>query len=633
MKKVLTLLKPLFLSPIFIFAAVMFIGRGLQLGLLYFTSLPMGGSIVDRPVATIGVHLIAEGASIAMISVLLGGLYSLLRKYKAARISTIVLATLYLVLSATDDQVVRWMGEKLSLSFLSTYLFSGTNTDANLVLNIAKSGIVSFMAEVAITSLFIFGIIKLLKKGEVSKKFSIGLALGFLCAGIAIFYSSKSWAPLKFKWFRVAPTYVTFFNEIKENLNTNIDEEVLKKGIAFLGGNTNSEFPFYHEEGISNVDEFLKKDLSEKPDIIVLTIESLSGWFGDLRQEASCQRLPHLCALMHQGSYFPYTYSVGYPSTEGMVGMQLGIWSDPSKTLISQGLHLKNKSLPDHLGDLGYYRIVSTGMEPSADNFTPWFSRWFNQIEFDPTISTDVALANRFAELYKNRPKDKPLYFDWLTATMHTPFLVPEDFAPYSEEWDVRYSNAAAYMDSAVGIILSTIEQDPRGKNTIVVLTGDHPTPNASHHKQVAKYGTIQSGFTWTNLIIAGPSIPQDSVIITPKSHVDLAPTLLKKLGVSTSNNFVGHDLFAEKMYPTFSFRKNFAAYRNGSEIYYTNFSDNTFCIRLQQATEAPKTAESLFLDFKIEPEAGKCSKDIKDSLNAAALAWQHLLRKNLLSK
>ena len=127
-----------------VFALVVFGIKLLQLVQLYFTQTPSGGSFVERPMSGFICAAIVNLAACALFGILFA-LASLL-KGKASSITCAVVSSLawfHLLICAINDHIMRWMGQHLTMSFLSTY--SVSRMDPTMTLNITKDGLGSFM--------------------------------------------------------------------------------------------------------------------------------------------------------------------------------------------------------------------------------------------------------------------------------------------------------------------------------------------------------------------------------------------------------------------------------------------------------------------------------------------------------
>jgi len=633
--KIFSLAKNFLLSKPVLFVLIAFGVRFLQLLQLYFTETPSGGSFIERPLNGLVCATIVNIAAFAFLGVLFS-LTTLLKGNVArwAALLVAVLAWIHLVVCAVDDQIMRWMGQHLTMSFLSTY--SVFRLDPTMATNVALDGLPNFLLSVFLvllagTLLFLM-VVKLrprpLSLGRTCVLAGILAVTAVVCGNAHHYYK-----PCRIRWQTIEPTYLTILDEYIYQRKHSVRPSHLEQGISMLGGNPEAEYPFFHrvENEDSLMEAFRQRPLEQKKDVILLSLESFRGWVGDFRIGQNCARMPNLCALSRAGTTFPYTYSVGYPSTEGMLGLQLGIWSHPSKVFLSSLMNTRARSLPDILGKAGYYRAVLTAAEPSFDNFTPWFSKWFDFAEYDPKRSTDIPLADRFKAVYDSLPKDKPLYFEWINFVTHTPFTVPESYAEPATTSDGRYAQAVAYLDSAIGIVLEAVRKGPRANETIIVVTGDHSIANSKAQKKLDELGEANSTYTWTSFIWAGAGIPGDSLVLEPRSHVDFAPTVLSLLGLRASNHFVGESLFGESHRRVFSFRHSDAVMRGDSVAVFARAGNSSFPHARRQSQvvdwDTTETVDGFVAEEKLPLEV----KASADSLLDAADAWMWILDQNLL--
>ncbi len=628
-------------KPVIFLLATLFF-KLLQLAQLYFTRTPSGGFFVERPLLGFFCATIVNLPAIALFGILFA-LGTLLK----GKFSTIICTTIsaltwfYFILCAVNDQIMRWMGQHLTISFLSTY--SVSRLDPTMTANIFLDGFWSFLLTIFIIILaglfFTFLNIAPLKRFPriyFPQLSTIPTTIFITILAILLVVSGnahKNFKPCRIRWQTIQPPYSTLLDEYLYIQAHKVKPERFEQGIELLGGTTQSQYPFYHH--VTNEDslmqEFREKPLEQKKDIILLSLESFRGWVGDFRIGSNCNRMPHLCKLSKSGTMFPYTYSVGYPSTEGMLGLQLGIWSHPNKVFISSMMNTRARSLPDILGKAGYYKTVLTAAEPSFDNFMPWFEKWFDYAEYNPNVTTDIPLANRFKELYAAAPKDKPLYFEWINFVTHTPFNVPKSYAEPAGTSDERYAQAVAYLDSAIGIILDAVQNGPRANSTIIVVTGDHSIANAKAQQQQGELGEANSTYTWTTFIWAGAGIPEGQIIDKPVSHVDYAPTILSMLGLNATNNFVGKNLFDNDSKKIFSFRNANGVMRNDSLAIFAQANNRKFShARIQSKVIDWDTTETIG-GFIAEKKSDIDVTAQADSLLDAMDAWIWVLDNNLL--
>jgi phosphoglycerol transferase MdoB-like AlkP superfamily enzyme len=653
--------------------------RLVLLCVLYFTAAPTGGPIVDRWYRFFPHTLVIE-AGVAMALACAGGLLCTLLRGKARKIAGIVfvvLGALYMVAAGTDDEIMRWMGQHLTLSFLTTYALAAS--DMGLVGRVFLGGAWHFLLTAFIALAGIVGTVFLYRKmfakwsedAVVAVKnrasgVNFAAVRNWICLGIALALAitgltSKNWfAPSNMRWKRIAPVAFRLVDEVKYKLSESEKRGDYADGIELLGGFPLADYPFVEcTASASECEEYRQHDFAQfkardrKPDVILFTIETFRGWSGDIRVPATCEKLPNICKLAKSGLYFPNAHSVGYPSIEGFLGVLAGLWSHPQTTFLSDYPNTRMRALPDILGDAGYYRMVLTATEPSFDNLHPWFARWFDYSEYKPENQHDVPIANRFRELYAKRPTDKPLFFDWMSTTSHVPFSLPKEYGPTPSDPEVAYVRSLAYMDSAVGIVMDEVAKGPNADSTLFVLVGDHAIANNAQHTVSDYIGGVHDGYTWVPLIVAGPGIEQ-KIVTTPVSQVDIAPTILHYLFLSgTSENFVGQSLLeleppdglcggeytiafhaAPEHAPVFTFRMGDMTMITDSVTYIANIQDSTlvsaFETMLEPDWDTSHPAEGFVTGkpAKIDPAQ---LQETARKMRAAGHAWEYVINKNLL--
>ena len=129
--------------PAWHFFLIVFIARTVQLGQLYFFKTPSGGAFVERAALGFFCALIADFAAIAILTSIFA--LSTLAKGRLRTVfcsATAVITWVYLAACASNDQILRWMGQHLTFSFLSTY--SVSRMDSTLAFNVIYDGLFSF---------------------------------------------------------------------------------------------------------------------------------------------------------------------------------------------------------------------------------------------------------------------------------------------------------------------------------------------------------------------------------------------------------------------------------------------------------------------------------------------------------
>ena len=532
------------------FALLLTLGRFSLLCSLYFLQTPFGGPFVDRIDKFIWHTLYVEAGVCMSIAFLFYVISRFVhgKGIKILKIVSIVIAAIYLLLSGTDDEIMRWMSQKLSLSFINTYILAFTDTE--LASNIFWGDAFHFVLTVGIVVAFTVGIAVFTYKMDLSQCWKRPFKKNFILLGtmfiLAVAGCTSFWwyNPVSRRQVRIKPVVYSFTDNILEILKTMNPPADYREGILALRGNPDQEYPLWKEakDEAASLKAFQEKNIDEKTDIILFTIESLRGWTNDMRVEENCKRAPHFCKLVKNSLYFPYAYSVGSPSIEGLLGIMEGVLSLPHHVLLNSYPNTRMRSISEILRDAGYYTEVLIGSDPYFDNGMVWFQKWFDYVEYKPENHSDVAMAHRFIEHYNSRPKDKPLFYHWMSCSMHIPFDLPEDMGPKPENLDEAYLRSIAYMDSALGIIMDEVAKGPRANNTLFILTGDHSLPNSEQVTAAEKVGQASDGFIWVSLLFAGPGI-EPRIDTRPVSQEDIAPSIIGYLDLDVSNHFMGANL------------------------------------------------------------------------------------------
>lgn len=628
------------------FALILIVGRFLLLCSLYMLQTPAGQSLVPDWNRFIWHTLYAESGFCMALAFFffVFTLWIPQRKMRWIKIVSAICASLYLFLSGVDDELQRWMSQKLSLSFIKTYTFAFT--DGGLVGKIALGGLGHFLltlgivvSTIALISFFLYKVdLSQIRHRPIQK--SVWMSLGFIFVLAVLGCTSHLWyhySPRR--WDRIRPVVYSLVSDLFESVDLKEKPKDFQEGVVILGGDPDKDYPFWHEkkDEQKSLDLFKQKPLSDKPNIILFTIESLRGWTSDMRVESNCKRFPNLCRLSQKSLYFPNTYSIGNPSVEGLLGIMTGVMSLPSNTLLRDFPNTRLKSFSEILSEAGYYTEVLLGADPRFDNEEPWYRKWFDYYEFDPKNADDVSSALRFVERYRQRPKDRPVFFHWMSLSMHTPYILPSKMGETPKDPGQAYLRATAYMDSALGIILDSLENEILSQKTLLILTGDHSSPNGKQQQDAARIGLGSEGYSWISLMFCGPGIiPRiDSRIV---SQQNIAPSILGYLGLDVSNHFMGINLFAGsldsiELPQIYSFKYGSMAMRKDSLAYYIHPVNGTEPAIVQKILLSPtwntNDPSDGFTTGEIVETPIEKRKEIARKMRAAANAWNYIVYSN----
>ncbi|MFQ5457574.1 MAG: sulfatase [Myxococcota bacterium] len=134
----------------------------------------------------------------------------------------------------------------------------------------------------------------------------------------------------------------------------------------------------------------------------------------------------------------------------------------------------------------------------------------------------------------------RPPFFLWVHFYDPHAHYMPHPGSPFAGSDADLYDGEVADTDAYAGELIDWLE-DRAGRNTLIVVTGDHGEEFGEHGGQF--HGTtLYEEVTRVPLIVRAPG-SGGRVVQSPVSLVDLAPTLLDALGVDAPPNLSGRSL------------------------------------------------------------------------------------------
>jgi Sulfatase len=177
----------------------------------------------------------------------------------------------------------------------------------------------------------------------------------------------------------------------------------------------------------------------------------------------------------------------------------------------------------------------------------------------------DDCLANEVEQWLDKKRDDKFLAWVWFTNP-HSPYYT-KDRALIGGQLGSReqHLDALSETDAAIGALIEKVENLSLANKTLILLVGDHGEAFGEHG--YLNHGTsIYEEQVRVPMIVYAPGIknlPVDPDRIG--AMVDLAPTILDMVAISTPKGWQGHSLFS-KFHPN---RAYFASKRSGKMVGY----------------------------------------------------------------
>jgi choline-sulfatase len=139
---------------------------------------------------------------------------------------------------------------------------------------------------------------------------------------------------------------------------------------------------------------------------------------------------------------------------------------------------------------------------------------------------------------------DRPFFAWFHFMDPHDIYFQHDGTKKWGKKQRDKYDSEVEYTDSHIGQILQFVEKQPWAKSTAIVITADHGEAFGEH-------GRTRHGFELWDVLIRVPLMIQapgaaPRRIDTPRSTVDLAPTILELTGAPAEPSFQGKSLVPE---------------------------------------------------------------------------------------
>jgi arylsulfatase A-like enzyme len=189
----------------------------------------------------------------------------------------------------------------------------------------------------------------------------------------------------------------------------------------------------------------------------------------------------------------------------------------------------------------GYFK--RNGMERAFDRWSlvPKL-KWNNLTDVNVTSPEHEALAERELEAAAATGKRFFAWFHFLDP--HDEYIAHPEFPAAGRSQRARYDAEVQYTDSYVGKLFDFIASKPWGKSTLVIVTADHGEA-FGEHKQWRHGFELWEPLVRVPLFFYGPGLVGRR-IASPRSCVDLAPTVLEIFGVQVPKTMRGRSLLSE---------------------------------------------------------------------------------------
>ncbi|MET0321269.1 MAG: LTA synthase family protein [Duganella sp.] len=279
--------------------------------------------------------------------------------------------------------------------------------------------------------------------------------------------------------------------------------------------------------------------------LVIVLEESLGATF--VESLGGLPVTPELEKLKTEGWWFDQLYATGTRSVRGIEAVVAGYPPTPARSVVKLSLAQQNfYTLALGLGQQGYHTEFVYGGEAHFDNMRGFFTGNGFQSVVDRKSMTpvfegswgasDEDLFDKSLERLKTLHADgKPFFSLIFTSSNHEPFQFPDGRIKLHDPEKQTVNNAVKYADYALGRFIAQAKKEAYWKDTVFLIVADHDNRVYGDSLVPIKKFHIPG-------LILGADV-QPKRLTTIASQIDLGPTLLSLIGVSSEHPMIGRDL------------------------------------------------------------------------------------------
>lgn len=286
--------------------------------------------------------------------------------------------------------------------------------------------------------------------------------------------------------------------------------------------------------------------------LVIVLEESMGATF--VQSLGGVPVTPELEKLKQDGWWFEQLYATGTRSVRGIEAVVAGYPPTPARSVVKLSLAQQNfYTLALGLGKQGYHTEFVYGGEAHFDNMRSFFTgNGFQKVvdrrDMRPLFegswgASDEDLFDKSLERLQHlHAQGKPFFSLIFTSSNHEPFEFPDGKITLHEPNKQTVNNAVKYADYALGKFIREAKKQDYWKDTLFMIVADHDNRVYGDTLVPIKKFHIPG-------LILGADMKQQK-ITTITSQIDLGPTLLSLMGVTSEHPMIGRDLARDNTTP-----------------------------------------------------------------------------------
>jgi phosphoglycerol transferase MdoB-like AlkP superfamily enzyme len=286
------------------------------------------------------------------------------------------------------------------------------------------------------------------------------------------------------------------------------------------------------------------RNYARPKNLVIILEESLGAEFvGSL---GGLPLTPRIDELSKQGLWFENLYATGIRSVRGIEAVITGFTPTPARSTVKLGGSQRDFfTLAELLQGFGYETSFIYGGESQFDNMRRFFmNNGFQKVIDEKDYNDAVFFGSwgasdedlfRYAHKEFSQITDRPFFSLVFTTSNHTPYEFPDGRIELYDQEKATVNNAVKYADYAVGQFIDQAKASSYWKDTVFIIVSDH-------NSRVYGPDVVPVDHFHIPALILGADI-EPQVYEPVASQIDLAPTVLSLIGISSTHPMIGHDL------------------------------------------------------------------------------------------
>lgn len=475
-------------------------------------------------------------------------------RWRLPNVALSALLAANLALTQLDHEVLRFLGTRISLSFLGVYARAATLGDGlfqNVLLADRGGAAVPLLLLIAVPAAYLFLALRTAGASP-ARRLPFWLAIAVALLPLAAPLNGWAQATSTFRIRRTEPAILALAGDFRlgfEDMAAPSDLEALAAEWQrrWLADGADPDWRFtdparpYVRTPIGSAGPE-----SRRWNVIYLQLETFRGRDIGFLNGSRPSPTPYLDGVARRPDAAVWTrgLSFGMPTINGLFATHCSV-APHSRRFITSFASTTFNCLPEVLRRRGYSAEMFNAGDTDWDNSTYWLKRWYDRLwRFPEARGHDRpvfrAAARRIRALGRS---GRPFFAGVVSVSNHTPFTPPEPgFGPGE---DARRPNLATirYTDDVVREFMESLRGEPWLADTLFVIVGDHGFDLGEHGGPAGRISLYRES-VWVPILIAGPHPRLDpgrrDGIAT---LLDVAPTIADLMGVREPVAWQGRSL------------------------------------------------------------------------------------------